>query len=49
MSNTLTIENLNKTYANGVKALDNVTLELGSGMFGLAETTHAEIAQILHI
>ena len=33
--NKLIIENLNKTYSNGVKALDDVSLELDSGMFGL--------------
>jgi ABC-type multidrug transport system ATPase subunit len=33
--NKLTISNLTKTYSNGVKALDNISLELGSGMFGL--------------
>ncbi len=32
---TLTIKNLTKTYPNGVKALDNVSLELNNGMFGL--------------
>jgi len=32
---TLKIESLSKTYPNGVKALDNVTLEIESGMFGL--------------
>jgi len=31
----LTIKNLSKTYSNGVKALDNVNLEIGNGMFGL--------------
>lgn len=31
----LTIEKLSKTYSNGVKALDNVNLTLGKGMFGL--------------
>ncbi|WKK56924.1 ABC transporter ATP-binding protein [Sphingobacterium sp. BN32] len=31
----LTISNLNKTYGNGVKALDNVNLTIGPGMFGL--------------
>lgn len=29
------IENLSKTYPNGVKALDNVSLEIKNGMFGL--------------
>lgn len=32
---TLKIEALNKTYPNGVKALDNVSLEISNGMFGL--------------
>jgi ABC-2 type transport system ATP-binding protein len=31
----LTIKNLNKTYPNGVKALDDVTIEIENGMFGL--------------
>jgi len=31
----LSIQNLSKTYANGVKALDNVSLEIPKGMFGL--------------
>ncbi|WP_440121592.1 ABC transporter ATP-binding protein [Tenacibaculum sp. Ill] len=33
--NSLTINNLSKTYANGVKALQNVSLEIPKGMFGL--------------
>lgn len=33
--NTLKIEGLNKTYRNGVKAINNITLEIGNGMFGL--------------
>ncbi|MEZ4722582.1 MAG: ABC transporter ATP-binding protein [Flavobacteriales bacterium] len=32
---TLKIENLNKTYPNGVKALDNINIEISNGMFGL--------------
>lgn len=32
---TLKIENLSKTYPNGVKALDNVSIEISNGMFGL--------------
>ncbi len=32
---TIRIENLSKTYPNGVKALDNVNLEIKNGMFGL--------------
>lgn len=31
----LTIRSLNKTYANGVHALDNVNLDIPRGMFGL--------------
>jgi len=31
----LVIQNLTKTYANGVKAIDNVSIEIGTGMFGL--------------
>src|ERR1700733_6893157 len=35
MSIELRIENLSKTYQNGVKALDNVSLTIPAGMFGL--------------
>ncbi|MGB0521596.1 MAG: ABC transporter ATP-binding protein [Flammeovirgaceae bacterium] len=31
----LVIQNLTKTYKNGVKAIDNLNLEIGTGMFGL--------------
>jgi len=31
----LTINNLSKTYPNGVKALKNLSLSIGNGMFGL--------------
>jgi ABC-2 type transport system ATP-binding protein len=31
----LVINGLSKTYANGVKALDNVSLTIPTGMFGL--------------
>lgn len=31
----LSIQNLSKTYPNGVKALDNINLTIGQGMFGL--------------
>lgn len=31
----LRINNISKTYANGLKALDNVNLTIGKGMFGL--------------
>ena len=33
--NKLNLQNVFKTYGNGVKALDNISLELESGMFGL--------------
>jgi ABC-type multidrug transport system ATPase subunit len=35
MSMDLRIENISKTYPNGVKALDNVSLTIPHGMFGL--------------
>jgi ABC-type multidrug transport system ATPase subunit len=31
----LIIKNLTKTYKNGVKAIDNLSIEIGTGMFGL--------------
>jgi ABC-2 type transport system ATP-binding protein len=31
----LVITNLNKQYGNGVKALDNVSLTVNKGLFGL--------------
>src|SRR5687767_15404802 len=31
----LSISNLSKTYANGVRALHDVTLDIGNGLFGL--------------
>ena len=33
--NKLTINNLSKTYPNGVKALDDISIEIENGMFGL--------------
>ncbi len=33
--NNLKISNLSKTYTNGVKALQNITLDISTGMFGL--------------
>jgi len=32
---TLRIQNLSKTYPNGVKALNDVSLEISNGMYGL--------------
>ena len=31
----LQIKNLTKTYPNGVKAMDDISLQIGTGMFGL--------------
>jgi ABC-type multidrug transport system ATPase subunit len=31
----LVLKNLTKTYKNGVKAIDNLSIEIGTGMFGL--------------
>jgi len=31
----LVIDNLSKTYSNGIKALQHVSLEIPKGMFGL--------------
>ncbi|WP_435262576.1 ABC transporter ATP-binding protein [Tenacibaculum sp. nBUS_03] len=33
--NTLKIENLTKTYSNGVKAINGINIEITNGMFGL--------------
>ena len=33
--NTLKIDNLTKTYANGVKAMQNISLQINNGIFGL--------------
>lgn len=33
--NTLVIKNLTKTYSNGVRAINDISLELSNGMFGL--------------
>lgn len=33
--NSLQIKNLTKTYANGIKAMSNISLEIENGMFGL--------------
>ena len=31
----LSLQNVSKTYSNGVKALDDVTININAGMFGL--------------
>lgn len=33
--NKLIIKNLSKTYPNGVKAINNISLEIGNGLYGL--------------
>ena len=33
--NTLKIKNLKKTYSNGVISINDISLEIGNGMFGL--------------
>ena len=33
--NTLKINNLSKTYSNGIRALNAISLEIKNGMFGL--------------
>lgn len=33
--NVLSIKNLSKTYSNGVKAINNISLDIENGMFGL--------------
>lgn len=33
--NSLQVKNLTKTYANGIKAMSNISLEIENGMFGL--------------
>jgi ABC-2 type transport system ATP-binding protein len=45
----LTINNLNKTYPNGVKALDNLSLEISNGMFGLLGPNGAGKSSLMRI
>jgi ABC-type multidrug transport system ATPase subunit len=33
--NQLSLKNINKTYSNGIKAIEGVSLDIGNGMFGL--------------
>jgi len=39
MSLELRIADLSKTYANGVRALDKVSLTIPTGLFGLGSAT----------
>ena len=45
----LTISGLSKTYANGVRALDNVSLSIGKGMFGLLGPNGAGKSTLMRI
>jgi len=46
---TIRIEKLSKTYPNGVKALDNVSLEIKNGMFGLLGPNGAGKSTLMRI
>lgn len=45
----LIIDNLSKTYANGVKALQNISLEISTGMFGLLGPNGAGKSTLMRI
>jgi ABC-2 type transport system ATP-binding protein len=45
----LTIQNLSKTYANGVQALKEVSLNMGKGMFGLLGPNGAGKSTLMRI
>ena len=45
----LKIAQLSKTYPNGVKALDNISLEIGNGMFGLLGPNGAGKSSLMKI
>jgi ABC-type multidrug transport system ATPase subunit len=45
----LVIEGLSKTYGNGVKALDNVSLTIPTGMFGLLGPNGAGKSSLMRI
>src|SRR5205823_6954840 len=45
----LRIENLSKTYANGTRALDNVSLDIEQGMFGLLGPNGAGKSTLMRI
>src|SRR5438445_10514293 len=49
MSFQLEIQNLSKTYKNGVKALDNVTLTIPAGMYGLLGPNGAGKSTLMRI
>jgi ABC-type multidrug transport system ATPase subunit len=45
----LRIENLSKTYANGVRALDDVSLTIPAGMYGLLGPNGAGKSTLMQI
>ena len=45
----LSIQNLNKTYPNGTKALNNVNLEINKGMFGLLGPNGAGKSTLMNV
>ena len=45
----LVIKNLTKTYKNGVKAIDNLSIEIGIGMFGLLGPNGAGKSSLMRI
>ena len=45
--NTLQINNLTKTYPNGVKALNGINLEITNEMFGLLGPNGAEKSSLM--
>ncbi|MFA8450584.1 MAG: ABC transporter ATP-binding protein [Bacteroidales bacterium] len=45
----LSIKNISKTYANGVKALNNLSLEINEGMFGLLGPNGAGKSSLMRI
>jgi ABC-2 type transport system ATP-binding protein len=47
--NSLIIKNLTKTYANGVKALSGISLEINNGMFGLLGPNGAGKTSLIRI
>lgn len=49
MKNSLVISNLSKTYPNGVRALQNISLEIPTGMFGLLGPNGAGKSTLMRI
>ncbi|RYY28017.1 MAG: ATP-binding cassette domain-containing protein, partial [Chitinophagaceae bacterium] len=46
---SLSISNISKTYANGVRALQNVSLEIPNGMYGLLGPNGAGKSTLMRI